>query len=65
MQSLRASSLFNVLLAGTLILVYKILDRVFTKPVGEGHELLPQLADGLLIHVGLSDELGEGNYANQ
>lgn len=54
--------LFRVLGAGTEILAYKVLAGALLEPIGELGQLLSQAADGLRVHVGLGNELGERHW---
>jgi hypothetical protein len=58
------ASLLDVLGSGGLVLADEILGDVPREPVGEFEEFLAKPVDGLLIHVGLGDQLGEGNCMN-
>lgn len=57
---LNASGLFHILLAGRLVLADEVLGGVAAEPAGELDELLAEPVDGLLVHVGLGDQFGEG-----
>lgn len=59
---LAAASLLNVVLAGCLVLADKVLGIVLGEPVGKLGDLLAEAVDGLLVHVGLCDELREAHW---
>jgi hypothetical protein len=54
---LKTLRLLNVFLAGGLILVDKIGEIVSSEPIGQLGEFLAKTVDGLVIHVGLRNQL--------
>lgn len=55
-NALLVLDLVDVVTVGGLILVHKVMTRLFGEPRGEFCELLPEPVHRLLIHVGLGDE---------
>ena len=53
--------LLGVFLARSLILVDKIIGGVSSEPVSQFRELFTEAVDGLVVHIGLSNQLGEGD----
>jgi hypothetical protein len=58
------ASLLDVLGAGGLVLADEVLGDVPREPVGKFEKFFTEAVDGLLIHVGLRNEFGEGNCRN-
>lgn len=63
MSGLEAASLVDVVLRRGLVLTDKVVLAVASKPNVELANLLPESRNGLLIHVGLRQELREGHCA--
>lgn len=56
-------SLLGVLSIWALVLVDEISTSVSLQPLTELAELLTQTVDGLLVHVGLGDELRQARWS--
>ena len=55
----------DVLMSGALVVGNEVLRSVTAKPDGEPDELFAKPVHGLLVHVGLGDELREGDWPGQ
>jgi hypothetical protein len=59
---LNTTSLFHIVLTRGLVLANEVSGCIPRNPVCDLGELLPKTIDRLLIHVGLCNELWEGDY---
>jgi hypothetical protein len=59
--NLDTAGLFNILLTGDLIFLDEIFLSISAKPIGELGELLAKAINRLIVHVGLSDQLRQGD----
>ena len=53
--------LFDVILTGGFVGSFEEACGIFAKPLGQLVEFFAETVDGLLVHVGLGDEFGEGD----
>ena len=60
-HSSNTTHLFDVILAGGFVGGFEEASGVFAEPLGQLVEFFAETVDGLLVHVGLGDELGEGD----
>ena len=59
--SSNATDLLNVILAGRFVGSLEEAGGVFAEPLGQLVEFFAEAVDGLLVHVCLGDEFGEGD----
>jgi len=59
--SLDATSFLDVFLAWSFILANEVLSGVASEPICHLGEFFAKTVNGLEIHVGLGDKLGQGN----
>lgn len=57
----RPLTLLHILLARSLILSSEKAIRVLAEPLRKFSHLIAEFADGLVVHVRLGDEFGEGD----
>lgn len=55
-------ALLDIVLARRLVDADEVIGCVLRQPSTELHHLLAQAVDGLLVHVGLRNELRQGHY---
>ena len=60
-HSSNTTDLFDVILAGGFVGSFEEAGGIFAEPLGQLVEFFAETVDGLLVHVGLGDELGEGD----
>lgn len=56
------TDLLDVILAGRFVGGFEEAGGVFAEPLGQLVEFFAEPVDGLLVHVCLGDELGEGDW---
>ena len=56
-----AADLLDVILAGGFVGSFEEAGGVFAEPLGDLVEFFAEAVDGLLVHVCLGDEFGEGD----
>ena len=61
-NTLNAPRLLDILLACGLVLGGEEAGGVLAEPLRQLGEFLAEAVDGLLVHVGLGDELGHGDW---
>lgn len=59
---IRPLAFLHILLARSLVLSSEEAVRVLAEPLREFGHLITEFADGLVVHVRLRDEFGEGDW---